>query len=33
VVFTGTYSTESEAEADLDSVQDEFSDAYVRQIK
>jgi hypothetical protein len=33
VVFTGTYSTKADAEADLDSVQDEFSDAYVRQIK
>ena len=33
VVFSGTYASKSDAEADLDSVQDEFSDAYVRQIK
>ena len=33
VVFTGAYATKSDAEADLDSVRDEFSDAYVRQIK
>ncbi len=33
VVFTGAYATKSDAEADLDSVRDDFSDAYVRQIK
>ena len=33
VVFSGTYASKSDAEADLGSVQDEFSDAYVRQIK
>jgi len=33
VVFTGTYATKSDAEADLDGVQADFSDAYVRQIK
>ena len=33
VVFSGTYASKSDAEADLDSVQADFSDAYVRQIK
>ncbi|MDA0168709.1 SPOR domain-containing protein [Solirubrobacter taibaiensis] len=33
VVFTGTYATEADAEADLDSVRNDFSDAYVKQIK
>ena len=33
VVFSGTYASKSDAEADLSSVRDEFSDAYVRQIK
>jgi hypothetical protein len=33
VVFTGTYTSESDAEADLDGVQSDYKDAYVRQIK
>ncbi|MDA0165464.1 SPOR domain-containing protein [Solirubrobacter ginsenosidimutans] len=33
VVFTGTYSTKSDAEAALDGVRSNFHDAYVRQIK
>ena len=33
VVFTGVYTSKSDAEANLDSVRDEFGDAYVRQIK
>ena len=33
VVFTGTYSSKSDAEADLSGVRDSFHDAYVRQIK
>jgi outer membrane biosynthesis protein TonB len=33
VVFTGDYSSKSEAEDSLDSVRDNYKDAYVRQIK
>jgi septal ring-binding cell division protein DamX len=33
VVFTGTYSSKSDAEAALDGVRSNFHDAYVRQIK
>ena len=33
VVFSGTYTSESDAEADLDSLQETYPDAYVRQIK
>ncbi len=33
VVFSGTYATKSDAQADLDSVQNDLKDAYVRQIK
>jgi hypothetical protein len=33
VVFTGTYTSKSDAEGNLDSVRAEFKDAYVRQIK
>jgi len=33
VVFSGTYTSKSDAEADLDSVRADYSDAYVRQIK
>ena len=33
VVFTGDYSSKSDAEADLDGVRADFHDAYVRQIK
>jgi hypothetical protein len=33
VVFSGTYTSKSDAEADLDSIQDSYPDAYVRQIK
>jgi hypothetical protein len=33
VVFTGVYTSKSDAQSNLDSVQDEFEDAYVRQIK
>jgi hypothetical protein len=33
VVFTGTYTSKSDAEAALDGVRSSFKDAYVRQIK
>jgi len=33
VVYTGTYATKSDAQADLDGVRDNYSDANVRQIK
>jgi septal ring-binding cell division protein DamX len=33
VVFSGDYSSKSDAQADLDGVRDSFKDAYVRQIK
>ena len=33
VVFVGSYTSESEAEAALDGIKSDFSDAYVRQIK
>jgi hypothetical protein len=33
VVFTGDYSSKSDAQAELDGVRDSFPDAYVRQIK
>jgi hypothetical protein len=33
VVFSGTYSSQSDAEADLDALRDSYPDAYVRQIK
>ena len=33
VVFTGDYSSKSDAEADLSGVRDSYHDAYVRQIK
>jgi septal ring-binding cell division protein DamX len=33
VVFSGTYSSKSDAEADLDSVRDNYSDAYIKSIK
>jgi hypothetical protein len=33
VVFTGTYTSKSDAEGALDGVRSNFSDAYVRQIK
>ena len=33
MVFSGTYASKSDAEAELDAVRAEFSDAYVRQIK
>jgi septal ring-binding cell division protein DamX len=33
VVFSGTYASESDAEADLDGVRSDYPDAYIRQIK
>ena len=33
VVFTGTYSSKSDAQADLDVVRADYSDAYIKQIK
>jgi hypothetical protein len=33
VVFTGDFATKSDAEAELDTVRDTYSDAYIKQIK
>ena len=33
MVFTGDYTSKSDAEAALDGVRSDFKDAYVRQIK